>query len=302
MAEISSNPKKFIEDYGSISQAELLMWIVDENPSKTLRGKLRAIRDYLFHDSGKRDSNDNETELAWQSIIEKWGEISSETIIQFLENKFDGIDHLRKFEYAFLARCLSKDYINKNVIVDIGGGNSYSTVVPMLLRLPQSQILSVDVVNHRSVSQYGVKYIYGDSMNTNLPSESADFVSIISTLEHVGLGRWGDPLDIDGDLKTMDEIRRILRPGGYVVLTIPYGYPTVVFNLNRIYDAGRLSTVTKGFDVVVSEFSINGKACSQNEIEGKKAAKLIPGYYSEVPVLRQHPNAQGGALLLLRKR
>jgi len=295
------NPKDFIKNYSSNNQAELLFWVVDEHPSRTLRGWLRAMWRLLLGKGDKSDTNDQEAEQAWRTMESRWGNTNSDTVIQYLVQKFDGIDHLRKFEYAFLARCLCNPNICKNVIVDVGGGNSYSTVVPILLRIPDAQILSVDVVNHPNQSKYGVQYVQGDCMNTNLADESVDFVAFISTLEHVGLGRWGDPLDVDGDIKAMQEVWRILKPGGHVVLTIPYGYPTVVFNLNRIYDAGRVLALTKGFEVLLAEYSVNGQSCTREDVEGKKTTKFVPGYYRNVPKFRRHPDAQGGALFLLRR-
>ena len=111
-------------------------------------------------------------------------------------------------------------------------------------------------------------------MNTHLTDKSVDVVTIISTLEHVGLGRYGDPLDVDGDIRTMREVWRILKPGGHAILTIPYGYPTVVYNLHRVYDNGRLRLLTEGFKPVVVQYSSLGKLCSRDRIEGKKV-KII---------------------------
>jgi hypothetical protein len=35
---------------------------------------------------------------------------------------------------------------------------------------------------------------------------------------HVGDGRYGDALDVDGDLKMLAEIARVLRPGGLAIV------------------------------------------------------------------------------------
>jgi SAM-dependent methyltransferase len=54
-------------------------------------------------------------------------------------------------------------------------------------------------------------------------------------VEHVGLGRYGDPLDPEGDLKAMRELTRVLAPGGTLLFVVPVGRPKIVFNAHRIY-------------------------------------------------------------------
>jgi len=50
-----------------------------------------------------------------------------------------------------------------------------------------------------------------------------DMAVSISSVEHAGLGRYGDPIDPDGDLRAMDMIRAMVKPGGYLLLAVPVG-------------------------------------------------------------------------------
>jgi SAM-dependent methyltransferase len=299
-------PEDYIVDYSPLQDAELFIWVVNERPQSklTLRSLVRRTREAAYRIlEGNRDPNDIAAEQAWQIIQKKWKTLTPETIAQFLVEKFTPTDPLRKFEYPFLARCLARSDVSKNIIVDMGGGHSYSTVVPMLFRYPNTRILSIDVVNHSRMSRYNVEYVTGDCIQTNLPEQSADVVALISTLEHVGLGRWGDPLDVEGDIKAMREAWRILKPGGHVVLTIPYGFPTVVYNLHRVYDAGRVSILTKGFNIVLSEYSLLGKPATQEQIEGARLVAEFPGYNKTLPPQNgvTAPDVPGGAMYLLQK-
>jgi hypothetical protein len=61
----------------------------------------------------------------------------------------------------------------------------------------------------------------------------------ISSFEHDGLGRYGDPLDPDGDLKAMENAKSIIHKDGLMLLSIPSGYDKVVFNLHRVYGEKR---------------------------------------------------------------
>ena len=48
-----------------------------------------------------------------------------------------------------------------------------------------------------------------------------DVIVSFSGIEHDGLGRYGDPLNIDGDLAATAELRCLLRPGGLLLLGVP---------------------------------------------------------------------------------
>ncbi len=83
---------------------------------------------------------------------------------------------------------------------------------------------------------------------SNLTSEKADLLALpfatqsvlslscMHVVEHIGLGRYGDPLDPDGDLKAMRELQRVLAPGGRLIFVTPVGRSRVCFNAHRVYD------------------------------------------------------------------
>lgn len=82
---------------------------------------------------------------------------------------------------------------------------------------------------------------------SNLTSEAADLcalpfedqsissLSCMHVVEHVGLGRYGDPMDPEGDLKAMAELARVLAVGGSLLFVVPIGQPRIMFNAHRIY-------------------------------------------------------------------
>lgn len=292
----------FIKDYSFQNEAELIIQTRNNNLDVRNLFGINKIFSWLrkFYIYYVSNPNDIEVENAFKYMKKKWGNNSSQTVIAYLRDKFSQ-DHLRKFEYAFLAKCLIRSDVKKNIIVDMGGGFSYSTITPVLLRLHKSKIFSIDVLDYPRKSKYGIKYITGDCTNTNLPNNFADAVTLISTLEHIGLGRYGDPMDIIGDIKTMQEVKRILKSGGHAIITIPYGYPTVVFNLHRVYDSGRIKKLTNGFKIIRKEYTLLGKASNRRDASGKHVTKYIPGYYENIPVRNRNYDAQGGIMLLLQK-
>jgi hypothetical protein len=79
--------------------------------------------------------------------------------------------------------------------------------------------------------------------------EPFDAALAISTFEHSGLGRYGDPLDPDGDLKAMWTMRHVLKRDGLLFLSVPIGRDKVVFNCHRIYGRLRLPLLLDGWIV-----------------------------------------------------
>ncbi|MFM7034905.1 MAG: DUF268 domain-containing protein [Planctomycetia bacterium] len=74
-----------------------------------------------------------------------------------------------------------------------------------------------------------------------------DAVISISSIEHDGLGRYGDPLNPDGDLRAMEQFRHLLNPGGKLFLSVPVGPDVVVWNAHRIYGPLRLPRLFAGW-------------------------------------------------------
>lgn len=72
-----------------------------------------------------------------------------------------------------------------------------------------------------------------------LPDELIEYTDSISSLhviEHFGLGRYGDPLDVNGHLKALDNIYRVLKPGGRFYFSTPVSTRQgIVFNAHRVF-------------------------------------------------------------------
>jgi hypothetical protein len=66
--------------------------------------------------------------------------------------------------------------------------------------------------------------------------ESVESVSTLHVAEHIGLGRYGDPLDPDGIAKAAAELQRVLAPGGFLYFSVPVGRPHTAFNAHRVLD------------------------------------------------------------------
>ena len=72
----------------------------------------------------------------------------------------------------------------------------------------------------------------------------------ISSFEHDGLGRYGDPLNPNGDLESMNRMKTILKPDGIMFLALPVGPDTLWFNVHRVYGPKRLRKMFESWKVL----------------------------------------------------
>lgn len=74
-----------------------------------------------------------------------------------------------------------------------------------------------------------------DLMKLDYASDSLPSVSCMHTIEHIGLGRYGDSLNPEGDRIATRELVRVLQPGGILIFVVPVGQSRLQFNGHRIY-------------------------------------------------------------------
>lgn len=83
---------------------------------------------------------------------------------------------------------------------------------------------------------------------------SLQSLSCMHVVEHVGLGRYGDPLDPHGDLRAMAELCRVLAPGGSLLLVVPVGRSRIQYNAHRIYRYDQVLAACSGLEL--EEFTL----------------------------------------------
>lgn len=93
-----------------------------------------------------------------------------------------------------------------------------------------------------------------DLTNLKFESNSIASLSCMHTIEHIGLGRYGDELDPNGDIKAINELARVCAPGGNLLLVVPVGKKRIMFNAHRIYDPEEFEHYLSGFKLM--DFSL----------------------------------------------
>jgi ubiquinone/menaquinone biosynthesis C-methylase UbiE len=101
-------------------------------------------------------------------------------------------------------------------------------------------------------------------------------VVAVSTIEHVGMLEG----DYEGDKKAIEEITRILRPGGLCLVTCPIAPRAELTTYERVYDPAQLESLFRGFTMKVMRFfkERNGYwvECSSSELSSNgKSVCLI---------------------------
>lgn len=90
-----------------------------------------------------------------------------------------------------------------------------------------------------TVFEYSERPSFHDKICYKHPDECKDVkfdVCInISSVEHDGLGRYGDPLNPKADLQTMLHYKSVVKEDGLMFLAVPVGEDRVYYNVHRVY-------------------------------------------------------------------
>jgi hypothetical protein len=129
------------------------------------------------------------------------------------------------------AACILKE-TKPALHVDIGSSLNFCSMVSAFIPMEFHDVRPPDL----ELENLSVK------VNTlgrlDIPDHSVVSLSCMHVLEHLGLGRYGDPLDPQADLTGIAELKRILAPGGNLLIVVPLGTPKVMFNGQRVYSYG----------------------------------------------------------------
>jgi SAM-dependent methyltransferase len=133
------------------------------------------------------------------------------------------------YQGAWLARCLAQDQPSGHV--DVGSSVSLVSVLSAV-----TDTLHIDY-RPLEVELPGLRCMAGDILKLPLADESVSSLSSLHVIEHIGLGRYGDPIDAQGSRKAAVQLARVLRPGGCLYVSVPIGRERICFNAHRVFAA-----------------------------------------------------------------
>ena len=105
---------------------------------------------------------------------------------------------------------------------------------------------------------------YIDYFNSNI---QVDIGISISSFEHDGLGRYGDPINPNGDIEAMQIAKKIIKKNGLLFLAVPIGLDCLAWNAHRIYGEIRLPMLLEGWEIL-DTFGFNQNMLKEGEIGG----------------------------------
>lgn len=103
-----------------------------------------------------------------------------------------------------------------------------------------------------------------DLTNLFFEDASVESLSCMHTIEHIGLGRYGDPIDVNGDITAAAELSRVVRPGGHLLMVVPVGRARIVFNSHRVYCHDQLLAMFPNFEVLETALVRDDRSFSRN--------------------------------------
>ena len=132
------------------------------------------------------------------------------------------------YHTAWAARILAATHPEKHV--DIGSCLRFVTLA--------SAFVPLEFYDFRpaALTLSGLASQHADVTALPFATGSIPSLSCMHVVEHIGLERYGDPLDPQGDLKAMAELERVLAPGGQLLFVVPIGGTArIQYNAHRIY-------------------------------------------------------------------
>lgn len=176
-------------------------------------------------------------------------EMEKENIYMCLDDKTKKTPFDRHYVYhtAWAARILNRTKPASHV--DISSYLYFATLV--------SAFIPVSFYDYRPARLELDNLTSEHADITALPFEdnSIQSLSCMHVVEHIGLARYGDPLDYDGDLKAIAELKRVLAKDGNLLFVVPIGNKAQIqFNAHRIYTKAQILDYFSDFEL--KEFAL----------------------------------------------
>ena len=123
----------------------------------------------------------------------------------------------RNGEWDFVLQWLRplRKFQGKVKVLDVG--STESLLIYELLHRGY-WVLGID---QRPYQEYNLHTAIMDILKPHIFLEMWDYIIAISTIEHIGLGAYGDEKVENGDKLAVENIHKLLKSDGYFIITIP---------------------------------------------------------------------------------
>lgn len=162
-----------------------------------------------------------------------------------------------KDEYFWQDLYVAREIHNANPTRHVDIGSRIASFVAHVASFREIEIFDI-----RPVTAHipGVIFKQADLMKPDESlTEYCDSLSCLHALEHFGLGRYGDPIDIHGYAAGLGNMSKLLQPGGLFYLSVPIGKERVEFNAHRIFDPRSLVQLAATNGLLLRDFTWLGQ-------------------------------------------
>jgi hypothetical protein len=148
---------------------------------------------------------------------------------------------------ADLNNCLDRiDSLYSKIILVVGSVTPW--IECLLLNRGAKEVHFTDV-SDITIEDHRIKFIKID----DLEKYKFDLIVSFSSVEHFGLGRYGDMINENGDIDFMNEIASYLNDEGIFILGVPVAEKYLLCHpWHRIYDSERINLLTEKYNIECS--------------------------------------------------
>lgn len=125
-----------------------------------------------------------------------------------------------------------------------------------------SQFTPTTMIDIRPIELELENLFFKEGSILELPFEdnALETISSLCVVEHIGLGRYGDPIDPFGSEKAIDELKRVLQLGGVILFSVPVDDDNkIYFNAHRAFTREYILELFDGFEVVEEKYHYGTK-------------------------------------------
>jgi hypothetical protein len=183
-----------------------------------------------------------------------------------------------KNEYFWQDLLVAQHIFRNNPVLHVDVGSRIDGFVAHV-----ASFREIEVFDIRSLSSMipGVKFKQADLMSASSVSALCndtqgycDSLSCLHAIEHFGLGRYGDFVNPNGYKLGIDNLSKLLKPGGRLYLSTPIGKERVEFNANWVFSPMTILNIARNAGLQLIELTVLDQQGGHEDVADLTASKM----------------------------
>jgi 2-polyprenyl-3-methyl-5-hydroxy-6-metoxy-1,4-benzoquinol methylase len=209
----------------------------------------------------------------------RWSFSKASAILSGLADRVDALaTYLEPREVHVNERIVEMPFVLQRLpvgtkVLDVGSSSS-----PLALQLAclGYSVTAIDVRPYPFVHK-NLRFHQEDIASCSIAPESHDCAILISTLEHMGLGAYGDSKGMSSR-EFLDTVAQYVKPKGRLLVTFPFG-SRFEGSWYRVYDSESLATLLAGYEIIEKLFArrtslLSFEMCDEFDLRDVKSESL----------------------------